>query len=182
MQEQEFRAFIQMMTKRLIPQLQTLTTARERVAFVLQQPETREIQEKITNAKKDTEPSDEIAASSKDSSSSSSTASSWHFGTKNAELAKRNREDGNAAFQVRDGEKKEILMKTCSASRAPIESACLQLLPLFLHVFFFFFFFNVEEILSTKPLPSFLLLLTRKNGISFQMHGERKREREALVN
>ena len=82
MHEEDFREFIQTLSKRLMPKLDQLKTAQERVAFVLDQPETKEMQKTI------------IARGGVEGSGS------WQFGTKNAELAKRNREDGNAAFQV----------------------------------------------------------------------------------
>jgi hypothetical protein len=79
MDEPALRAHIQKLTKRLLPKFEEATEAKERVRLVLEQP-------------------DQGYQLAKDLGIAFSNEENKNWPKKNEELAKRNREDGNAAF------------------------------------------------------------------------------------
>lgn len=88
MDEPQLRALIQKLTKRLLPEFEKVEEAKQRIGIVLQQPEF----ETFAHSDLGINTNDSAAAAD------GSTAAVGQWPRKNEEVAKRNREDGNAAF------------------------------------------------------------------------------------
>ena len=82
MEEPSLRRYIQTVSERLLPLLKDLPDAEARIRHVCEQPESGKVLVEALRLGDGTNPS-------------------YPWPEKDTEVAKRNREDGNAAFQVR---------------------------------------------------------------------------------